>query len=123
MNKEQLTTILDLHEKWLRDIPEGRRANLQEANLRRANLYEANLRRANLWGEIIDKAPLQITNLGHFITITKLHINIGCKLYKSEEWFAFSDEEIQAMDSGTKAIDWWKQNKDFIKMCWQKHCE
>ena len=168
MNKEKLATILDLHDKWLKDIEGGERANLQGADLRganlqradlwKANLLGANLRGANLqgadlrgaillganlqgvnlqgaylqganlwgvnlWGEKIDKSPLQVVNLGYFIIITKQHINIGCKLYKAEEWFAFSDEEIQKMDNGDRAINWWNKNKEFVRNCWLKHCE
>ncbi len=168
MNKEKLATILDLHDKWLKDIEGGERANLQGADLRganlqradlwKANLLGANLRGANLqgadlrgaillganlqgvnlqgaylqganlwgvnlWGEKIDKSPLQVVNLGYFITITKQHINIGCKVYKAEEWFAFSDEEIQKMDDVDKAINWWNKNKEFVRNCWLKHCE
>ena len=168
MNKEKLATILDLHDKWLKDIEGGERANLQGADLRGANLQRADLWKANLlganlqganlqgadlrgaillganlqgvnlqgaylqganlwgvnlWGEKIDKSPLQVVNLGYFITITKQHINIGCKVYKAEEWFAFSDEEIQKMDDVDKAINWWNKNKEFVRNCWLKHCE
>ena len=183
MNKEKLATILDLHDKWLKNIEGGEKADLRGADLRGADLRGANLQGAsllgadlqdadlqgadlwgadlqradlrgadlwgvnlwgadlrgadlrganlrganlwgvNLWGEKIDKSPLQVVNLGYFITITKQHINIGCKVYKAEEWFAFSDEEIQKMDDVDKAINWWNKNKEFVRNCWLKHCE
>ena len=39
-----LTTILELHKKWLKYEAGGSRANLRSANLRNANLRSANLR-------------------------------------------------------------------------------
>ena len=38
MTKEELALILDKHKKWLKDDPDGERANLIRADLSRADL-------------------------------------------------------------------------------------
>jgi len=65
---EKLAEILEKHAKWLLDEPDGKRANLYEANLSkvnlsRANLYEANLSRANLYEANLSKVNLSGANL------------------------------------------------------------
>ena len=70
---EELRSIIDLHEKWLRNETDGvranlhgtdlREANLREANLRGANLYEANLRGADLRGANLSEANLYEADL------------------------------------------------------------
>jgi hypothetical protein len=70
---EQLQTILELHDKWLKGIEGGERANLwganlsgaslSEANLSEASLWGANLRGANLWGANLREANLREANL------------------------------------------------------------
>ena len=45
---ENLEEILRKHSLWLRNNPEGERADLRRADLRGANLYEADLRGADL---------------------------------------------------------------------------
>jgi uncharacterized protein YjbI with pentapeptide repeats len=80
---EQLQTILELHDKWLKGIEGGERANLwganlsgaslseanlseaslSEANLSEASLWGANLRGANLWGANLREANLSGANL------------------------------------------------------------
>ena len=57
--KIELKTILDLHSKWLINMPDGKRAYLHGANLQRANLQRANLKRANLQGAYLQGANLQ----------------------------------------------------------------
>ena len=47
-NEGKLKIILEKHEKWLNNEPDGERANLKSANLESANLYSANLKSANL---------------------------------------------------------------------------
>jgi len=46
------------------------------------------------------------------VNFIKDRIQIGCKNYSVDEWFNFSDEEIQIMDKG--ALKWWKDNKSEI---------
>ena len=48
MTPEKLKEIIESHGRWLRDEPEGSRANLSSANLYGADLYGANLSSANL---------------------------------------------------------------------------
>ena len=60
---KELAEILRKHELWLKDDPEGARANLQRANLQGANLWKANLRGADLWEANLQRANLQGANL------------------------------------------------------------
>ena len=43
MTKEELALILDKHKKWLNDDPDGKRANLSDADLSDADLRGANI--------------------------------------------------------------------------------
>jgi len=63
MNKDELKTILDNHEKWLNDIEGGEQANLSRADLREADLRGANLSRANLREANLREADLREANL------------------------------------------------------------
>ena len=68
MTTEQLKVVLELHIKWLRCEPDGKRANLYGANLRGAdlrdaNLYGANLRDANLRDADLRDADLRDADL------------------------------------------------------------
>jgi hypothetical protein len=58
MEATELKQILDDHLKWLKDEG-GKRAYLQEADLRGADLQRANLQRANLRGADLQRAYLQ----------------------------------------------------------------
>ena len=63
ITKEELTEILKKHVEWLKDISNGLRANLSDADLRGANLRGANLRCANLRGANLRGANLIGANL------------------------------------------------------------
>ena len=53
MTPEQIKQILDKHRLWLKDAPEGERANFINANLRWANLSRADLSRADIsWANL-----------------------------------------------------------------------
>lgn len=54
----QLKTILEKHQKWLKNEEGGESANLRGANLEGVNLVEANLRGANLEGVNLRRADL-----------------------------------------------------------------
>ena len=58
-----ITEVLDLHAKWLRNEPDGKRANLVRADLRGADLYGADLERANLVRADLRGANLYGANL------------------------------------------------------------
>ena len=80
----------------------------------------ADLSYADLFGEKITKVPLMVYGLNYDILITENHIKIGCEVHKSEEWKEFDDKRILEMD-GKSALLWWKENKDFVIMCHEKH--
>lgn len=65
MEEKQLENVLKLHQKWMINEPDGKRANLRGADLREANLREANLRGADLWGADLREADLREANLDY----------------------------------------------------------
>ena len=65
MEEKQLENVLKLHQKWMSNEPDGKRANLWGANLREANLREANLREANLWEADLRRADLRGADLDY----------------------------------------------------------
>ena len=74
MNKDELKSILEQHESWIKSIG-GKRADLQGvdmrwadlrwANMRWANLQGANLQGANMQGADMQGADLQGANLDY----------------------------------------------------------
>ena len=91
------------------------RANLTDANLYGANLYGANLTRANLPGVIGNRREIiSIQSLKYPIAYTHDRIQIGCKNFAIDEWWAFADNEIKTMDYG--ALDWWLIHKPILQL-------
>ena len=84
-----------------------RGANLRDANLRGADLYGANLRGADLRG-----AAIVIYGMMWPIQITKNCIKIGCQSHTLDDWVDFDDDKISKMHDN--ALEFWKENKDFI---------
>lgn len=60
-----LKIILDKHHKWLKNEPEGARANLRYVNLSRADLSCVNLSRADLFGADLSYANLNDADLSY----------------------------------------------------------
>ena len=88
-----------------------RGADLGDAYLVGANLVGANLRGANLGqDQRATITPALIENLHWPIMITDRHIKIGCEVYTTEEWAAFTGKEICALD-GSSARKFWGQWK------------
>ena len=63
MNSVELKTILDLHEKWLNNEPDGEKADLRWADLRLADLSRTNLHGADLTGANLRAANLRWADL------------------------------------------------------------
>lgn len=63
MNSAELKTILDLHEKWIRKEPDGKRADLSWSDLRFANLSGVDLHGADLTGADLTGANLRFADL------------------------------------------------------------
>ena len=55
-----------------------------------------------------------ISNRYYNITITPLHIKIGCQYHAQEAWWNFTDEQIEKMD-GQSALEFWKIWKEPLK--------
>ncbi len=86
MTKEELKKKLELHVKWLRNEPDGVRADLSGANLSgadlsRANLSGANLSRANLSGANLSGADLSWADLSRAKNIDKAYWTIYTAFY------------------------------------------
>jgi hypothetical protein len=60
----------------------------------------------------ISKTPISILGMMWPVFIFDYHIKIGCKLYLTEEWKGFTDEQINRFDKN--AIEFWKKNKSAI---------
>lgn len=63
MNSVELKTILDLHEKWLNNEPDGEQADLRWADLRLVDLSRTNLHGADLTGANLRAANLRWADL------------------------------------------------------------
>lgn len=63
MNHNDVAVVLDLHKKWIQRKKGGKKANLQDANLKDADLWGANLQNADLWGASLKGADLQGADL------------------------------------------------------------
>jgi hypothetical protein len=63
--------------------------------------------------EVTSISPVVISGLLWNVTITDLHMHIGCQFHEIEAWDAFTDEEIVAMD-GKDALRFWRENKDIL---------
>lgn len=132
---EQLKEILHLHGKWLRNEPNGQRADLSYANLTDAILTDVNLTRADLrgailrgailtdasltdvrslWGTVGNMAEIKSIQVGTWpVTYTATHMQIGCQLHPLSDWWAFDDEQIGRMDP--RALKWWAVWKPILQ--------
>jgi len=106
-----------------------RNADLTAANLMGANLRHANLRRTNLRHACLELSDLRNADIRYsigngdevktiqteyyHISYTNKEMAIGCKQYTIEEWFNFSDEELNNM--GLIALEFWKKWKPILK--------
>lgn len=55
-----------------------------------------------------------ISNRYYKITITPLHIKIGCQYHAQKAWWNFTNEQIEKMD-GQNALEFWKIWKEPLK--------
>ena len=56
--------------------------------------------------------PIVLTTDIWQVQISGTIMQIGCKRFTIEQWFAFSDEEIAKMEE--RALEWWKKWKSII---------
>lgn len=75
LTEAELKIVLEKHALWLRNDPNGIRANLCGADLSRANLCGADLRGANLGGAKNVNCPLTCPEKGSFIGFKKVRGN------------------------------------------------
>jgi hypothetical protein len=101
--------ILEEHQDWCKGVEYGERANLSSADLSSVDLSSVDLSSVDLSSANFLVLMLPIWA----VYIHKQTVRIGCKHYTHGEWLAFSDSEIDAMDS--KALGWWKQYKPVIE--------
>ena len=136
LDGNNINNVLELHEKWLRNEPGGKLADLCDAdmsgaslsgaelcdaNLRGADLSGANLRDAELWACAGNRKQIRSLFISdvYSITYTSEHLQIGCKRYSIKDWWEFDDKKILEMD-GKRALKFWRENKEFIKMAIEK---
>ena len=95
MTREELARILTAHKAWLCGKPDGRRADLSEANLSWADLSEANLSEANLSGADLSWADLSEANLS------------GADLSEANlSWADLSEANLSGADGLLKACNY-----------------
>ena len=80
MNNKELKEVLMLHTKWLKDEPDGSKADLSEVDLSEANLREIDLRGANLRNADLSGADLSWADLsGAYLSEANLReANLSC---------------------------------------------
>ena len=105
---EELQKIIAAHGAWLRNEPEGTRADLSHADLSGANLYGADLRAL---GDMtyIKSLQLSLWPIGY----THDTMQIGCQRHTLAAWWAFTDEQISRMDS--QALARWSVWKPILQ--------
>ena len=96
-------------------------ADLSGADLSDANLSDADLSGANLWGTVGNREQIRSISVSekYAITYTQDVLQIGCERHLISEWQSFDDDAISNMDRG--ALEWWKENRDFIFMTIEKY--
>ena len=125
MNQEHKDLLLSGVEKWNANRPDLpilqdaklrntnlRYANLQDANLRYANLQYANLQNANLQNAKLPAGYFAICGLTWPVYIMENQMRIGCEQHSFEEWAAFSNKDIDEMDS--RALDFWQRHRTLL---------
>ena len=76
-------------------------------------LSGADLRSANLRDAVGNCREIKSLQLDIWpIAYAKNVLSIGCKQYTISEWRAFTDEEIEKMNSD--ALEWWHKWKEII---------
>ena len=128
MNQDELNKTLKEHQKWLKgkggekaDLrgPNLRWADLSGANLRWANLRWANLRWANLRGANLSNAIGNMRELksmqleGFAVCYSKTDLAIGCQQHPIEDWWSFTDEQIEEMQTDISYL--WHKWKPLLK--------
>jgi len=106
LDGNNINNVLELHEKWLRNEPGGKLADLSGAELWACAGNRKQIR------------SLFISDV-YSITYTSEHLQIGCKRYSIKDWWEFDDKKILEMD-GKRALKFWRENKEFIKMAIEK---
>ena len=141
MNEQEISEILEKHRAWLMCEENGVRVNLQNANLRGADLRDADLRDADLRGADLRGADLRGADLRgadlqgcagnreqiksifvsdvYPVTYTSDYLQIGCQNHPILDWWDFDDAAIARMD-GKRALKFWRDWKDVIKMIIEK---
>lgn len=137
ISKEELKDILEQHRKWRFGEDGGECASLRGADLSYADLRYADLRYADLSDADLRYADLreikslwaatgnlrEIKSLfiseDYAIVYTDTYLQIGCEKHKIADWWEFDNKRIAEMD-GKKALEFWKDNKDYIRQTTEK---
>lgn len=94
------------------------RVKLTNSSLKASFFMHAGFDECELTGTKInniigDGKTIKTLIFGQYITsFTATDMAIGCRQYSIPEWIAFSDKEIDAMD--TSALAWWTEHKHIV---------
>lgn len=94
--------------------------NLRHADFSRSSLSGVNFEGSNLNGVIGNGKELISINTDRWpVAYTATHMQIGCEQHKIQDWWKFSDDEIDAMDK--RGLVWWKKWKEVLKRAVEKN--
>jgi uncharacterized protein YjbI with pentapeptide repeats len=97
-----------------------RKVDFYEADLRGANLDRTNLQGADFWDVTGNGKEIKSLRCGGYpIAYTATHLQIGCEGHPIDDWWEFSDEEIDQMDPG-ESLEWWREWKPILQQIIEK---
>jgi len=95
-------------------------ANLSGAYLNGADLSGTYLKGASYGNATLEKGLLQLIGLHWDVFIFDKHINIGCKMFTTDEWEQFDDTTISRMAPGD-SLGFWNKHKQTIITLAKEH--
>ena len=126
MIADELKKVLLKHSLWLKNAPDGEKADLRDADLREADFSRADLRGANLRDADLRRADLSGADLSgadgnfvagyygkHHATAAGGYICIGCERKTYQEWL---DNGVQIGKDNEYTDDEIADYMDWIKL-------
>jgi len=97
-------------------------SRLEGVNFSQTKLYNSNLTKATFRGCTGNRKEIKSLMISEVypITYTSKYLQIGCECHEIVDWWKFSDRRIRLMD-GVQALDFWTENKEFIKSTIEKY--
>ena len=100
-----ISKIINLHVKWLKNEPDGERADLSNADLSNANLSNANLRDADLSNADLSNANLRDADLSN-ADLSNANLSNANLRYANLRYANLSNADLSNADGLLSAIDY-----------------